>query len=560
MIRQLRWIVLALFIGAMVGPNLLTALADGDTPQTITFTSTAPTHGDIGDSYSPTATASSDLTVALTIDSSSASVCSISDSTVTLSTIGTCTIDANQAGNDTYEAATQVQQSFDVYPTYSSAVLATDPSAYWPLSDTGGDTAADASGHDHPGTLADGVTEGGSSMPESSEPSMAFDGSGGISITLVQPSVTKATYGAWINTSAGSGPVISGRDDVDTIDGNLTLDVGMFNSGSGLAEFGLNTAYSAYMKQSTIEVDTGDWVFVVGTFSTASSEGISTADMRIYIDGSLATGSDVYSGGGATAPLAGTGDIYIGEEAWSPAYFDGNMADAFVIYGTALSASQISALYEGELTQSIAFTSAAPADAAVDSTYTPAATSTSGLPVTLTIDSASSSVCSMSAGVVTFNAVGICLIDGNQAGESGYAAAPQAQQAVADYSDAEAILALGPSAFWPLSDTDTSTAVDYSGAVDTGNLQGGVSEDSTPGIPDIDSVPVMSFNGSGSYISTSNSLTIPDTVSEAVWFKTSSANGGLLASSVPRLALLAVTGMSRCTSAQTATWTLVSVQ
>ncbi|MFZ0996353.1 MAG: LamG-like jellyroll fold domain-containing protein, partial [Candidatus Dormiibacterota bacterium] len=527
MIRQLRWIVLALFIGAMVGPNLLTALADGDTPQTITFTSTAPTHGDIGDSYSPTATASSDLTVALTIDSSSASVCSISDSTVTLSTIGTCTIDANQAGNDTYEAATQVQQSFDVYPTYSSAVLATDPSAYWPLSDTGGDTAADASGHDHPGTLADGVTEGGSSMPESSEPSMAFDGSGGISTTLVQPSVTKATYGAWINTSAGSGPVISGRDDVDTIDGNLTLDVGMFNSGSGLAEFGLNTAYSAYMKQSTIEVDTGDWVFVVGTFSTASSEGISTADMRIYIDGSLATGSDVYSGGGATAPLAGTGDIYIGEEAWSPAYFDGNMADAFVIYGTALSASQISALYEGELTQSIAFTSAAPADAAVDSTYTPAATSTSGLPVTLTIDSASSSVCSMSAGVVTFNAVGICLIDGNQAGESGYAAAPQAQQAVADYSDAEAILALGPSAFWPLSDTDTSTAVDYSGAVDTGNLQGGVSEDSTPGIPDIDSVPVMSFNGSGSYISTSNSLTIPDTVSEAVWFKTSSANGGL---------------------------------
>jgi len=526
-IRRLRWIVLALFLLAMTGSDVLTAAADGDTPQTITFTSTAPTHGDIGGIYLPTATASSGLTVALTIDSSSTSVCSISGSTVTLAAIGTCTIDANQAGNDTYEAATQVQQSFDVYLTYSSAVLATNPSVYWPLSDSGGDTAEDASGHDHPGTLADGVTEGGPSMPDSSEPSIAFDGTGGISTTLEQPSVTAATYGAWITTSANSGPIISGRDNVDTVDGNLTLDIGRFNSGSGLAEFGLDTAGSAFMKESTIEVDTGEWTFVVGTFDSSSGDGISTADMNIYINGSLATGSDVYSGGGATSPLAGTGDIYVGEEAWDPSYFDGDMADAFVLYGTALSAGQISSLYEGELSQSITFTSTAPTDAAVDSTYTPTATSSSSLPVALTVDSASSSVCSMSSGVATFNAAGICLLDANQAGNTGYTAAPQVQQAVADYTDAEAVLTLSPSAYWPLSDIDTATAVDFGGTGNTGNLQGGVYEDSTPGIPDVDSVPVMNFDGSDSYISTTNSLTIPDTVSEAVWFKASSANSGL---------------------------------
>ena len=43
---------------------------------------------------------------------------------------------------------------------------------------------------------------------------------------------------------------------------------------------------------------------------------------------------------------------------------------------------------------------------------------------------ASSIVCSISAGVVTFNAAGSCVIDFNQAGNSTYAAAPQVQQTV----------------------------------------------------------------------------------------------------------------------------------
>jgi hypothetical protein len=54
--------------------------------------------------------------VAFTIDASSSSVCSISGSTVSFTGAGTCTIDANQAGNTAYEAAPQVQQSFTVSP------------------------------------------------------------------------------------------------------------------------------------------------------------------------------------------------------------------------------------------------------------------------------------------------------------------------------------------------------------------------------------------------------------------------------------------------------------
>jgi large repetitive protein len=83
--------------------------------QTITFTSTAPSNAAISGTYTPTATATSGLTVALTIDSSSSSVCSISAGVVSFTTAGTCTINANQAGNTNYNAAPQVQQSVTVY-------------------------------------------------------------------------------------------------------------------------------------------------------------------------------------------------------------------------------------------------------------------------------------------------------------------------------------------------------------------------------------------------------------------------------------------------------------
>ncbi|HEY7872619.1 MAG TPA: hypothetical protein VIC31_07865 [Rudaea sp.] len=83
--------------------------------QTITFTSTAPAGATVGGAtYTVTATASSGLTVTLTIDASASSVCSISGSTVSFTDVGNCVIDANQAGNGTYNAAPQAQQTFAV--------------------------------------------------------------------------------------------------------------------------------------------------------------------------------------------------------------------------------------------------------------------------------------------------------------------------------------------------------------------------------------------------------------------------------------------------------------
>ena len=68
------------------------------------FTSTAPASATVGGAtYTPAATATSGLTVAITVDSSSSSVCTISGGVVTFIAAGTCTLDANQAGNGTYE-------------------------------------------------------------------------------------------------------------------------------------------------------------------------------------------------------------------------------------------------------------------------------------------------------------------------------------------------------------------------------------------------------------------------------------------------------------------------
>src|ERR1035441_7801711 len=108
-------------------PPLIPALVVGSitatpatlTPQTVTFTSTAPTTATMGGAtYTPTATATSTLPVAITVDSTSTSVCSISaGGVVSFTGAGTCTLDAIQAGNGTYSPATQVQQAITVTST-----------------------------------------------------------------------------------------------------------------------------------------------------------------------------------------------------------------------------------------------------------------------------------------------------------------------------------------------------------------------------------------------------------------------------------------------------------
>lgn len=71
------------------------------------------------------ATASSGL--AVTYTSSTASVCTVSGAAATLLAAGTCTLQANQAGNSTYAAAALVSQSFSVAKSNSSSSSGSSP-------------------------------------------------------------------------------------------------------------------------------------------------------------------------------------------------------------------------------------------------------------------------------------------------------------------------------------------------------------------------------------------------------------------------------------------------
>ena len=80
--------------------------------QSVNFTSTVPVSAVSGTTYTPTATATSGLTVAFDIAAPGKdSVCSISGSTVTFLSSGTCVIEATQAGDSDYNAATKVTQT-----------------------------------------------------------------------------------------------------------------------------------------------------------------------------------------------------------------------------------------------------------------------------------------------------------------------------------------------------------------------------------------------------------------------------------------------------------------
>jgi hypothetical protein len=89
--------------------------------QSIYWSTAAPTNATVGGAtYTPGASASpSGLTVTITVDPGAASVCSIDGSgVVSFTGKGTCVLNANQAGDSTYGAAPQVQQSFAVKMIY----------------------------------------------------------------------------------------------------------------------------------------------------------------------------------------------------------------------------------------------------------------------------------------------------------------------------------------------------------------------------------------------------------------------------------------------------------
>jgi hypothetical protein len=355
-------------------PQMQQSFAVARADQTIAFTSTAPTDAAVGGTpYAVAATASSGLAVAFSIDASAASVCSIAGSSVSFLSAGTCVVNADQAGDASYDAAPRVQQSFAVGRA-SQTITFTSTAPTTAVVD--GATYAVAATASSGLAVAFSIDAGAASVCSIAGSSVSFHGAGTCVINADQ-----AGDAQWNAAPRAQQSFAVGR--------------------------GAQTITFGTAAPTTAVVD-GPGYAVAAT----SSSGLAVS---FAIDPSAAA---VCSITGATVSFHGAGTCVVDADQAGNANYEPapRLQQSFAV---------------GPGSQSISFTSTAPANATVaGAAYTPTATASSGLPVTLTIDAASASVCSIAGGAVSFQHAGTCAINANQAGDANYQPAPQVQQSV----------------------------------------------------------------------------------------------------------------------------------
>jgi hypothetical protein len=470
------------------------AVAKGD--QTITFTSTAPAGAKVGGpTYTVTATASSGLTVAFTIDAAAASVCSISGSTVSFTAVGTCIIDANQAGNANYNAAPQAQQSFAVAkgdqtitftstapagakvggPTYTVTATSSAGLTVAFTIDAAASAVCSISGSTvsfiGAGTCVIDANQAGNAnynaAPQAQQSFAVAKGDQTITFTSTAPAGAKVggpTYTVTATASSGltvAFTIDASASSVCSISGSTVSFIGVGTCVIDANQAGNANYNAAPQVQQSFAVAKGDQTI---TFTSTAPAGAkvggptytvtATASSGLAVSFTIdASASSVCSISGSTVSFIGVGTCVI----------DANQAGN-VNYNAAPQAQQSFAVAKGD--QTITFTSTPPAGAKFGGpTYTVSATASSGLTVTFTIDASASSVCSISGSTVSFIGAGTCVIDANQAGNANYNAAPQAQQsfAVAKADQTITFTSTAPTMATPGGPTYTVTATATSG-------------------------------------------------------------------------------------------------
>ncbi len=445
-------------------PQVQQSITVDQESQTISFTSGAPLGATAGGaSYTPTATATSGLSVTFSIDPLSGSICSISGGVVSFTSGGTCVVDANQSGNSDYAAAPQVQQVITVAKeSQTISITSTAPSETYGSTTNYTPTATATSGlsvtftidpsstagtcsitsgvvsFSNPGSCIIDANQSGNSDYSAAtqvEQSVVVEQkSQTISFTSTAPS---ETYGSTTNytptATATSGlSVVFSINIVSASICSISGGVVSFTSGGTCiidANQSGNSDYSAatQVEQSVVVEQKSQTISFTSTApsetygSTTNYTPTATATSGLSalftIDSSSTSGTCSISGGIVTFTAGGTCVI------------DANQSGN----NDYLAASEVQQVVTvGKESQTVSFTSSVPSDAtAGGASYTPTATATSGLGVTFTIDASSTSgTCSIASGAVSFSSPGTCIIDANQAGNNDYLVAPQMQQVV----------------------------------------------------------------------------------------------------------------------------------
>ncbi len=297
---------------------------------------------------------------------------------------------------------------------------------------------------------------------------LAVGGSGTISVTA-----SNATAYQWeVDTGSGYTPIADGAPYTGTDTATLQITgatLGMngylyrVRASGAVAPPALSDAAALAVTRAASTVTLGATplspVYGATVTFTASVTGISPTGTVTFKEGGMALGSGLLAGGTATFQTAA---LAAGSHAVVAAYAgDGNNAPAI---------SNTVNVTVAQATQTVAFTSTAPVDAVVGGSYTPAASATSGLAAVISVDTASSGVCAMASGVVSFTAPGTCTLNADQPGDANHTAAPQVQQPVA-VGQAVPTVTLAASPLSPVyGATVTFTATVAGGASPTGTV------------------------------------------------------------------------------------------
>ena len=346
--------------------------------QSISITSTAPSSPTVGGStYTPTATASSGLTVAITLDSSS-SGCSLTTGVVSFTAAGTCLIDFNQVGNSNYNGANQAQQPITVGKGNLSISFGTAPTG-----------------------LTYGESVGTHSVTATSTPA---------NIGTILFGTTTSTV-CTVNSSTGALTILSAGTCTITADDSGT------------------TNYLA-APQVSQSITVAKATPLLSSFSIANqSFGASPLTLMAPTLASAIPGSFAYtSATTAVATISGStlSVVGVGSSIITALFTPTDTTN----YNTASITATVTVGKSSALTLNFGTVPTGVAYAEVAGTHSVTATSSPANTGTIVFSSATPAICSVNAstGSLTIIALGTCTITANNSGTANYSAALQVSQ------------------------------------------------------------------------------------------------------------------------------------
>ena len=337
----------------------------GKSHQSIIFTP-PPTQLMTAGSVDLSATATSNLGV--TYVSTSLPVCTVSGTTVTFVSVGTCFITASQAGDTNNLAAPDAFASFDIGQAPQVITFV--------------------------GPITQSILNGSAALNASATPS-------GLTVTFASTTQPVCTVSGTTVNFVSAGHCIVTASQAGDGNYNPATDVQQaFNITQATQVISFTPlANQAFSSGGTVDLSatggaSGNPVTFASTDTSVCTTGSTNGTTVTFVRAGLCP---------ITASQAGNANYVAAPD----------VAMSFTI---------------GKATQVISFTTTPPSNQQVGGTYSVAASATpSGLPVKLAIDSASSAMCSLSGNTVSFTGAGACQIDATQAGDGNYNAANTAQ-------------------------------------------------------------------------------------------------------------------------------------